>query len=208
MLVDAVWIQQKNGLCPEYKFTRWTKSGSSEIFSSACQNYSSHIVCNVLLCSLWVPLTYGGLQVYFSFCDARLIVKKRGKPCSSRDCNHPRWDTREHMLHPKDVRKSQKAHMLCDHCWYFASSPCSACSSLCDYHWGLPVTVIISRRHMHTSRGSSYAALGSSSSAHLALGAHIPQEGHLPRWSPDISHKLFREPGHGALKKKTDWLSP
>lgn len=83
----------------------------------------------------------------------------------------------------KDVRKGQKAHMSCDSYWYFASTPCSACSSLCGYHWDLPVTVIISRRHMHTSRGTRSAhtilhvllwASGSSSSARLPAELWAP----------------------------------
>lgn len=74
MLVGAVWMGQKNSLCPQ-ELTRWTKPGSSELSPSACQKplppaptqpatFSSP--------SLWVPLAYGGYWeaywVYFSFC--------------------------------------------------------------------------------------------------------------------------------------------
>lgn len=110
----------------------------------------------------------------------------------------------------KDLRKGQKAHMSCDSYWYFASSPCSACNSLHGYHWGLSVTVIIRRRQIlpgalgvHTlCFTSSCAASGSSSTACLSAELQVLQEGHLPRWSPDTSHKHFRETDHGALKEK------
>lgn len=80
---------------------------------------------------------------------------------------------------------------------------------------GSAVTAIISRRHVHSSRGTGIAhtvphvlllsllLLAQGSAPHRALGAHIPLGGHWPRCSPDISHKQLREPGHGALKTQT-----
>lgn len=51
-----------------------------------------------------------GLLVYLSFweSDARLVVKKRWKPCTSHDCNHPMWDTKELMLHTRTWKRARR----------------------------------------------------------------------------------------------------
>lgn len=179
---------------------------------------SSHPACNVLL-----PITLGttGIQRILGGIFGILFFLwgwTRGKkPCSPMTAmtSHGTW---VHVCctlrrwHRASGAERWWAHMSCDSYWYFASSLCSACSSLRSCLWGLAVTAIVSRRHVHSSRGTGSAhtvlhvllrnlpLLAQGPAPRRALGAHVPLGGHWPRCTPDISRKHLKEPGHGALK--------
>lgn len=181
MLVRAVWTEQEKALCPEEQnlaplrnFLLLVKTQFPQLSPSLQCSSPHHFRYHWHMEDFRYTFLFVGVKPGSSWTRgegpaAPVTAATSGGTRAHVCCTPRRWDRAG-----GDARWG--THTSCDSCRYFASSPCSACSSLHVCHGGLAVTAIISRRHVHSSRVPG--------SAHTVHASCPPAQPPAPRPGP------------------------